>query len=89
MARIKIKDLPKGVSISKEEMRRIFGGVDMFVGRPAPMHCSDVPWGDGWYTQCGDPQDFEDSQEESDSDSDDDDGGFQYQGSNAVAGVRG
>jgi|GEM_PF-3385328 len=26
MARIKIKDLPKGMAVSKEEMRKVFGG---------------------------------------------------------------
>jgi hypothetical protein len=36
MARIKIKDLPKGKKISKEDMKKIFGGparrVENFVG---------------------------------------------------------
>lgn len=27
MARIKIKDLPKDMKISKEEMRKVFGGI--------------------------------------------------------------
>lgn len=30
MARIKIKDLPKGQKISKAEMREVFGGVTVF-----------------------------------------------------------
>ncbi len=27
MARIKIKDIPKGVKISRDEMKRVFGGI--------------------------------------------------------------
>ena len=42
MAKIKIKDLPKEMKISKEEMRNVLGGADLYVptvvtmGIPAP-----------------------------------------------------
>jgi hypothetical protein len=99
MARIKIKDLPKGMTISKEEMRKVFGGRDsMIVGKPAPMYCLDVPFGQGWYTQCGDPEDMDDTAGRGDSGStssssssnnQSSSGSSQSQQSTAVAGVRG
>ena len=33
MARIKIKDLPKDVKITKEEMKKVFGGMIIALGR--------------------------------------------------------
>lgn len=37
MARIKIKDLPKGLKISKQDMKKIFGG-KLTIGKPVDKH---------------------------------------------------
>ena len=39
--RIKIKDLPKGKKISKEEMRKVFGG--HYIPMPPAMNTPQVP----------------------------------------------
>ena len=35
MARIKIKDLPKDVKVTKEEMKTVMGGIFTIYGRPS------------------------------------------------------
>lgn len=57
MARIRIKDIPRGVEVSREEMRKITGGLTVLGLYPtaATGGFSQISWGSGsqQYAGCG------------------------------------
>ncbi len=86
------------MKISREEMRKVFGGRDTMIwGKPAPMYCLDIPLDDGAiWTQCeretsqgGSSGNGTSNGSSSGSSRESGSGSSGSQGSTAVAGVRG